>query len=306
MGIRLVYLLGNARSGSTVASALFGAHPEIEPIGELCQLVPEGFEADHYCACGSRFSTCPFWMAMRTRWEELFTAQAIRDYEAVRQHLERSRHGLRTPSSAAAALYRKGTQTLLQSISTIAGRDVILDASKAPLRALRLAGVAKQDVRVIQLVRDARGVAWSIAQSYARNLRGGIQNDTPGRPVWRTALVWCFLNWWGEQVLARLGPDRAMLLRYEDLVSTPERLLPQVGRFLQMDFSGQATPAATHTGYPTRHIVAGNRARMRGTILLHPDRRWQVEMPRGQQRLVRWLAWPWLKRYGYLTDEGRP
>ena len=58
---------------------------------------------------------------------------------------------------------------------------------------------------MIHLVRDGRGVAWSLRKPYAKDERAGFERALAPRPVLRTALRWATMDLAAEQVCRRLG-----------------------------------------------------------------------------------------------------
>ena len=60
-GLRVVYIGGYTRSGSTLLDRLLGATPGAVSVGELRHLWSMGFIEDRFCGCGEPFSACPFW-----------------------------------------------------------------------------------------------------------------------------------------------------------------------------------------------------------------------------------------------------
>jgi hypothetical protein len=103
------------------------------------------------------------------------------------------------------------------------------------------------------------------------------------------------------EALPRLGTPVARL-RYEDLVARPRAELPRLLRTLDLPaeegalrFIGEGSVEVE-----PNHTVMGNPMRMEpGVIQLRLDDRWIEAMPRGHERLVTALTWPFLVRYGY-------
>ena len=59
--IKLVYIAGYPRSGSTLLLRLLGAAPGYFAIGELHEVWLRSFIEDQLCGCGRSFSECDFW-----------------------------------------------------------------------------------------------------------------------------------------------------------------------------------------------------------------------------------------------------
>ena len=90
-----------------------------------------------------------------------------------------------------------------------------------------------------------------------------------------------------------------MRVRYEDFATSPAEILHKVGTFLELDLSEAGATLQNGQSIKPGHQLAGNRLRMKASIMLSKDEAWRTQMPRKQQiafwRLSSWL----LRRYGY-------
>ena len=64
----VLYVVGAARSGSTVLQTVLGSHAQIEGVGELGFLSRSGHVFEEYCACGEPADVCPYWSEVRRVW----------------------------------------------------------------------------------------------------------------------------------------------------------------------------------------------------------------------------------------------
>ena len=156
------------------------------------------------------------------------------------------------------------------------------------------------DLRVIHVVRDGRGVAWSLAKAYERDVKSGLQREIKPKPVWRTALRWSMVNLEAEYLSRKQGPHRFMRLRYEDFVSNPAEALRKIGAFAGLDFGDIGERLKQGEAIRPSHQIAGNRLRMNTSISLAKDEAWRSMMPRRQQAAFNRLGGWMLRRYGYL------
>lgn len=299
----MVHITGYGRSGSTVLDGVLGSHPRACSLGELAHLVRAAWLGEEYCACGQRARECAFWRAVLARWIDAGGDPA--GYARLQDKVEGGRGPIlaclagRRPRGAAYEAWGRATVALLAAIRAESGAAVLIDSSKSPARALALSGLAEIDLFVVHLVRDARGVAWSLARPFAADARAGLERPLAARSVARTALAWNLVNRACERVVAALAPDRQLRLRYEayvsDLGGALEPLEPFVGAGLV------ELARAFEGGRPLApgHAVAGNRLRLAGAIALSPDTRWREAMSGRQQARVGRLAGSLLRRYGY-------
>ena len=154
------------------------------------------------------------------------------------------------------------------------------------------------DLRFVHLVRDLRGVAWSQSKPYARDDKGGVQRDMPGKPVWDTIAKWTLANTLASTVRKRLD-SKAVLLRYEDLVSDPVEALSRMETALGLNLTDLAAAVAAGEPMEVGHTIAGNRLRMAGAIKLRADLEWTRRLPERDRRRC-WAVAGWLlKQYQY-------
>lgn len=300
--LRLGYIAGYGRSGSTLLDILLGQHPMLLGVGELANLSKRVWVNNEYCSCGARVRDCAFWGEVVHRFTGRLGAEALGTYARLQRRYESlavfGRFG-RLGRETAFADYRAHTEALLAILTEVSGKPVVIDSTKLPGRALSLAAMPGIDMRLIHLVRDGRGVAWSMHKAYAKDERSGIERPLSRRSVPRTAIRWAMVNLAAERVARRLGRARAAFIRYEDLVTAPAAELRKVGRLLAVDLEPIIDRLAAGAPFEAGHTVAGSRMRMAGTVRLRFDEEWMRRMPAAQQRTFQALG-GWLqRRYGY-------
>ena len=302
--VRVLFMAGMGRSGSTIVSRLLGQVPSVCSVGELCYVWDQGVLNDRTCGCGQTFHRCPFWQTVGRHafggWEHVDAEEAVR----LRRGVERTRFvpALATGRSTPAFAERLDRYTRLMAsvyagIQAASGSDVVVDSSKYPASAYLARQVPAVDLRLLHLVRDSRGVAYSWAKLVNRP-------DRDGKPLarfspTRSAVDWNLYNTFLE-AMPRFGV-KTLRVRYEDFVADPAGTLTGV-----LDFAGRGAVADLDfvLGHevelrPT-HNVAGNPMRFRsGRERLVRDDAWTRDMPVAQRRLVTALTSPGLLRYGY-------
>ena len=63
--IRVVYVMGAGRSGSTVLDTILNNHEDVIGVGELVHLFIEGSAVKENCSCGEARDTCEIWSSVR-------------------------------------------------------------------------------------------------------------------------------------------------------------------------------------------------------------------------------------------------
>lgn len=304
--VRVAYIGGTGRSGSTLVARSLGSAPGLCSVGELCWLWSYGLVHDRPCGCGQAFSACPFWAAVGDEafggWEQVDADRAVE----LRRRLQRNRNvpalwrggGSR---SAELAEYGDLLAALYRGIHVVSGGEIVVDNSKQLVAALVARSVPGVDLRVVHLVRRSHGVAHSWTKHVARSDMGGnsMRRRTPGR----TAARWTVDNALFE-ALGRSGTPRHTL-RYEDFVEAPARELD--GMLDYLDAPSDADRLSFVDGLDvtlaTDHSVWGNPMRLEtGPIRVRPDVGWRTGMSARDRRVVTTLSLPGLVRHGYVPD----
>jgi hypothetical protein len=326
--VKILYIMGAGRSGSTILDIVLGNHPNVEGMGELSNLVRNGWIGGEslsgierkrlrvpICACGRRTfipnvedaaEACPFWSSVRREWVERVDFQDdIESYPTLQDAFERSRRlprllrERRRPSPRFQS-YARLTRALFEAIGAVSGKPVIVDSSKGPARAFALSIVPGIDLRAVHNVRDVRGVMSSRKKTFRKDFQAGVMWDHEGHPAWRTAVRWVYINFVSEWVCAQLGPGKAVRLRHEDLVEDPRSVLDKISPLIEVDLTGVAEAASWGKTMQVGHGVGGNRMRKSGIVTLRTDaKEWRDALSAREQRLT-WALIGWItRRYGY-------
>lgn len=302
--IRVLYIAGWQRSGSTILANILGQVDGFVSTGELYYLWDYVWSRNVLCGCGRRFHDCPLWSTVVCA---AFGGSERVDVEAMRraaQALGRTRgmaryllRSARRRIEAREGGYLEHLGRLYAAIAGATGGARIVDSSKWPSYGRLLQMVPGLDVKVVHLVRDPRAVA----HSWLR--RTPLADREPPDEMHRTP-VDSALHWTAWNAAAELywGRD-ALRLRYEDFVRWPAA---SVGRILE--FVGEAArviPFASAHAIDLRptHTVSGNPVRLRsGRVELVEDDEWRSRLCWRDHALVTALTFPLLARYGYLGN----
>jgi len=328
--VRVVYLGGLGRSGSTLLERLLGELPGVCASGEVVHMWQRGVVENERCGCGVAFGACDFWQQVGKvafgGWDQISTDRVV----ALRAAVDRtrripalSRRALPARLQAALAEYTGYYLGVYRAIAAVSGAAAVVDSSKHASLAFCLARHADIDLRVIHLVRDSRAVAYSWTTSVARPDRsdppgdatspggtgGGTRGGTGGYmttyPPARAAGHWNAQNG-ALQLLARRGTP-VLRLRYEDFVAAPEQSLRIAAGFAGITAddlpvgTGAADGQSRWARLSKSHTASGNPMRfVTGTVPIRGDDRWRTAMPDAQRRTVTALTLPLLSHYGYL------
>jgi Sulfotransferase family len=302
--IRVLYVIGAARSGSTVLNTLLGSHPDIVAAGELG---PGVSKSEHVfrqvCSCGAGATKCDFWSRVHAQWVNLGEPDSLEDYATLQRRFELGRFRPQESSrgsgrqSAAYVKYARLARHLLAAICDVSGKKIIVDTTKTPWRAMMLAGLPGVELRVLHLVRHPAGVAWSMKK--ALHAGTGRMTDQFRRPVAHTCLYWLIRNLQAGFVRRSLPSKNSLRVKYEDLVQAPVDVMRRIGQLLDCNLDRIGAQAAAGEAFRVDHTIAGNRLRMDGAVRLRMDSDWQNHLTPHDRFLCASLT-GWLARiYGY-------
>jgi len=291
--------MGSPRSGSTLLNMMLGDCKNVFAAGELCNMVSAMDRQQSFCSCGAVANRCPFWSRARTAWSQRSDGIDGMNYLRIQSRFERlRRYGRRWDSDPLFHIYVAHTQALFRALGEVSGTRTIIDSSKSPIRAMALARIPSVNLRVIHLVRDVRGVACSLMKSWNGSPENGIGTPIAGRSPIRTSAEWLGLNWIANRVRLMMK-DRAILIRYEDLVMDPKATLERASVFTGLDLISVLAKLERGEALLPGHVIEGNRLRMQRQVQLRPDVRWRTELSAFQKFLLPVLAGPIAWRYGY-------
>jgi hypothetical protein len=275
-------------------------------VGELVDLARSVAPQDELCGCGSSFSSCPTW----TRVGELafggWSEQVLERIRTAHHAAARQRHlpGLlrtRRPPSGALASLREDYAAIYRAVAEVTGARVVVDASKGPALGQAVAGAPGVDLRMLNIVRDPRAVAWSWQREVAR------PHDVSGTDqMWRIPAHRAAAQWSGLQVemevVARLGRHPSARMRYEDFVADPVSTVVAATSSLGVPVRAAELPVLDDGSIELApsHGLSGNPSRFRsGTTRLRRDEAWVTEMSAGARAVVTGLSLPLLYAYDY-------
>jgi sulfotransferase family protein len=301
----VVYLAGSGHTGSTLLALFLDAHPRIASVGETAfkRKLQGTAGAKLTCTCGASYSECPFWQeifrGVTDAGYELSPLQWSNDfrYKGWFAHRLLSRYSanpaLRLVQRAAEAVLpahharqdhvRRVNVELIRTVLRVARADVFFDTSKRAMRLHQLLQAPELHVKVVKLVRDVRGYAWSAKR------RGGEVPDA--------ALTWRKDQENFEHITRNMPEDRVMLLRYEDVCRDPQTWLRRTYAFCGV------TPIDPPDFVISReHHVLGNSMRRSDTIRIRLDESWRTSLSTDEQEQALAIAGPFHARHGYAAQ----
>lgn len=302
--LKIIYIAGAGRSGSTLLSNVLGQLPGVVSIGELYYLWERGIQDNILCGCGNPFRDCEYWQ------EVLQCTGLSTGIENIPQAFANGVNGARTRHIP--FLFTKGGRLryatvsqpfinlldhIFKAISQLTGCNCIVDASKFPSYGFLLTQIPNVEVSVIHLIRDPRAVGFS----WQRRKFNPDSGELFGRmSISRSAAIW---NSWnvGAEILGHtvLDRDRFLRLQYEQFINHPASSLERIINMARLDIDPKIVVQDQTVIMKQEHTIGGNPVRFNKSMTLKLDMDWQTAMPIFQQTLTTVITWPLLRRYGY-------
>lgn len=301
----ILYIGGDGRSGSTLLDTMLSNHPDMFGGGEL-EVLFEDLTKNGACSCGELYTECDYWQEIlklvHARLPGLDVAVAARDREIVESPIGRLKFSNQLLARSQSR-YGEVWATLMQAISDVSEKPIIIDSSKSAYgNARRIAALhtyAGMDLSVLHLIRDPRAVVYS---EWGRGNNERLEFNV-ARPVIDGGMIKPLVGWVIANLAVSLTSTRNKTIpvhriHYENLATDPIAELADIGQFLQLDFSTVVDLLNHGKSMGGGHGVRGNRMRRKGPITMKVDTEWVESMPIAA-RVCTKSVWPVARHYGY-------
>lgn len=288
--MKIVFIVGMERSGSTLLQNILGQFEGVRSIGEI-RYVYKNFDIKK-CGCGKFLSECNEWKGVlekkyslnikqpeltRNRYFEFFRISFVRKFLI---------HFLKKEIVRLKRIYGFFNDN---------GGSIIVDSSKNVITPILLACQPNINVCVVHIVRDSRGIENSLNKRKISGHKGYLRHKTM-----LAALNWNITNGICEKLADFEGIDY-FRVKYEDLCEKPEQSMSDllsnincIDKFSEDIFENDRIvlkPNHTAGGSPSRYKV--------GDVPLKEDVKWKEELSRNKVCKVNLITGKKLKKYGY-------
>lgn len=300
--MKVLYIAGAGRSGSTLLEMILGNVPGFFSIGEARFFWQYLQKDDIKCGCGNLIAECAFWSKVIKHLNNNtlvnFSDVAVRAAKVDRTRNMLLRHFPKNLLQSSGD-FAQAISYLYDAIWEKSGYQVIVDSSKVPSHLYLLLKKSCIDIRVIHLVRDGRAVAYSWSKRQKEEL--AVEQKKAQMPK-KTALL-ALLVWMVENLLTAQFKSKAkhyQVLRYEDFVKEPQIELQKTLSELELD--GDLSILDTNSFYlPPTHSVGGNPIRFANSqmeISLHEE--WRKRMRPTTKKILSAVGYQVLNHYNYI------
>ena len=305
--IKVLYIAGYGRSGTTILDNILGKVEGWFTVGELRYIWDRGISRNWTCGCGMPFRDCQFW---RTVFNKAFGGFDEVDVDLMlryRSYMPRIKLNSSSMSLNSGKTNNEFTHNhfienlgkLYRTIRDVTGCEVIVDSSKWASYGGKINLLPSVQMNLVHLVRDPRAVAysWKRTKKYEPFERSDVY--IPKHSSIRTSIEWVIWNVAVELLRKRMS-ENSMLLRYEDFGNDPQFAIEQVLGLLGIQNQSAQFIEDHRVDLDVNHSVSGNPTRfIRGNVKIRADMEWKTNMSSLDKRVIHILTWPLLLRYGY-------
>ena len=161
------------------------------------------------------------------------------------------------------------------------------------------------DCFAVHIVRDPRGICWSLMNATHKNVEAGVQTDLPG-VSYMTTIKNLYINAVLTERVKRKIPTKQLLVRYDDLTNRPIEIIEAIGSMIKIDTSNLLKLVEADENFQQEHNIAGNRLRMKRDIKLRNEQSWKNELPNFQFFVITILTLPLLLKYKFPINRRLP
>jgi hypothetical protein len=239
---------------------------------------------------------CPFWRAVGAEAYGGWSRSHAELVSATQRQIDRHRRSFIVALRGSAGHhtvrereYMADVDRVLKAVGEVSAGRTVVDSSKTPSYARFVASGTSLDVRLLHLVRDSRGSAFSWSRPKSRLDGDGTESMRTFGPL-QASVLWTMSN---APYHIPFGIPLARI-RYEDFAAAPQTSLTPV-----MQSLGFAELAVGGRGGTVQHTVSGNPARLGENSAIQVDARWLREMKPFDRHVVTLMTAPLLVKYGY-------
>lgn len=301
---KLLYIVSMGHSGSTLLDLICGTIPKAFSMGEMhflsWQLKQGEVKNDlqTYCSCGKYFDECVFWSPILKELEkenhvDLFKHpehldfslnRGLNRYKRYRVHNILNKlmtlsytFALFNPLRRVVYLYyKKSIKNIWDLYDKVAERSkstYVIDSSKNIKRALLLKMMRPDDVKILVLKRDVKGVSSSSHYGLSDSL------------VRERTREWIRLYYKKiPSYLAEYDKKDFMEIQYEDLCTNYNQIRKDIAMFIGLDDHMHSIEYISPYKY---HTVQGNPMRLKKEDLaIRYDERWKKRLTKEQKTWI--------------------
>ena len=295
--IKVLYVMGEGRSGSTLLDLLLGQFDEFSSLGEMQYFWQRGLVNNEKCSCSRSFGECDFWQSIMHIFKYSYLVEKTNDVNVL---ISPSKY-IKNKGWQISDKRKKEIQEILLQLYTkiqvMNGSNVLIDSSKEYLYFNILNGIPEIEISVIHLVRDPRAVTFSWMSKKERNQDG--YKYMIRLSSFQSATHWLYRNCMAH--IAKRNVKNYKLIKYEYFVLNPKAMISMILTEFKYEVSNKDAFLEGGVVNPLNsHVVAGNPARLsKEPLIIKLDERWRQGLDFFDRLKVSVICMPLMFIYGY-------
>lgn len=285
----VLYIMGTARSGSTILGILLSASDGICCAGELSHVFRDGLGSENVCSCGNVSGQCPLWSRVwgLAGWSPSDATESAHVFRSVESHTAFPRLLGWSIRPSVWRRYEHLNRVLFTALADASQDSVILDTSKYASRALAISRLLGKRLKVICLTRSADGIMDAFQKP-------NHEEQRPKGPfaaaAYYTYVLACI------RTVAAILAENILVLSFEDLLQDPDGTLAIIERWSGIDLCLSRQAVRSHADLQVGHLLTANRIRKLDHVrflsgpapvkVSSPSRRLLVGMMSGYRRML--------------------
>jgi hypothetical protein len=266
--IKIVYIVGEGHSGSTLLSFILGTFGKAFNGGELKYFNKHHEENNpflnymgNYCSCGKEAKECPFWINIEKKYD---IKESIYQF-SIKNKLSIFLKIINPFSRVKKNQNKQSDYILYKLLRDYSQSETIIDASKSLDRLYQLVSNDNFEIKVIYLIRDGRATSNSFTKAYPNKKLFFIW---PFQWIIHNLLIWIFLS---KENISYIK------LSYESLCKNEAQELQRISKFTGLEMPGNYIEKVKNTEF---HVRAGNpmKNQIRKFDGLKYDEKWKIEL----------------------------
>lgn len=240
--IKLIYLVGNSHSGSTILSFYIGSFKQICFCGEFKKLNFNKYKKT--CSCGKKAIECSFWKDLVQSYPEYFeqSIAAANGWEAFKAIQKNKNKSFAPKKINLEVSFLKGLSK--EAVKWEPENKYLMDSSKSLWRLQFLEKIEEIDLKVIHLKRN-----------FKSNLSSFVKRK---RNFWKSILSLKLNTYLIDKHLKNSNVP-SLEIHYESFIENPKKELKTISEFLDIPFDFNPQQVENRSF----HTISGNyRTRM--------------------------------------------
>lgn len=301
--IKVLYIAGFERSGSTLINRVLGQINDFVACGELRDIWQHGVIENRYCSCGQIFSKCQFWSEIiREAFGTIDDIDANKIFRLQKQtraltFIKHFLFPLKQIYKAESEEYLNTLDNFYRAIKNKTKCKIIVDSTKASWYGAVLSTLPSIDLYILHITRDPCGVCYSLEK---RKQKG--EPEAQWYNLTRASLSWNIKNIAVEKLLS-INKKRYLRMSFEGFVNDPQSAIKSILDFVEEENIPLSFLKDNTVEMDLNHIITGSPSSRSdtGVVKLKLDEKWKKEMKPKNKALAKFFTLLLSKKYGYFS-----